>query len=48
MLRAHKVIPLLRVTQLARESSPNVRSWDTFRDSGKKITVFGKIASTQS
>jgi hypothetical protein len=40
-------MPQLKVTLLARGSSPNARSWDTFLDNGKKITVFGKIASIQ-
>jgi hypothetical protein len=35
----------LKITLLARGYSPNARNWDTFRDNGKKITVFGGIAS---
>src|SRR5579864_8795335 len=46
--RAHKIMPMLKVTQLAREYSANARDWDLFKGSGKKITVSGKIALTRS
>jgi hypothetical protein len=44
MLQHHKIMPLLKVTLLASESSRNARNWDTFRVNGKKIMAFGEIA----